>query len=206
MAITTYSELQSAIGNWLNRSDLTANIPDFIALAEADMDRRLRHWRMENRSTAVLNSQYSTLPTDFIEPLRLFITSGDTYKMEAESQAQLLDRRAGAANATGRPEYYAITSGSIEVFPSPDSDYTLEMLYVAKSNSLSVSNTSNWILQYHADCYLYGSLVHSAPFLEEDRRLAVWGALYDKAIDAINQDNEGAKFGGSGLRVKIRSY
>ena len=206
MAITTYSELQAAIGNWLNRSDLTANIPDFIDLAEADMCRRLKHWRMERRSTATFDTQYSALPSDFIEPVRLFITSGDTYKLEAESQAQLLDRRAAAANATGRPEYFAITAGSIEVFPTPSDSYTLEMLYLSKIPALTSSNTSNWVLQYFPDCYLYGALMHAAPFLEEDQRLGIWGALYDKAIDAINSENESAKFGAAGLRVKIRSY
>ena len=206
MAITTYSELQASISDWLNRSDLTSQIPDFIALAEADMNRRIRHWRMEKRANAELDTQYSTLPADFIEPVRLSITSGDTYKLEAESQAQLLDRRAQAGNTSGLPKYYALTSGNIEVFPSPDSNYTLEMLYVSKIEGLSGSNSSNWILQYFSDCYLYGSLVHSAPFLEQDQRITIWSALYDKSIAGINGQNENAKFGGSGLRVKIRSY
>jgi hypothetical protein len=206
MAITTYSELQASISDWLNRSDLTSQIPDFIALAEADMNRRIRHWRMEKRANAELDTQYSTLPADFIEPVRLSITSGDTYKLEAESQAQLLDRRAQAGNTAGLPKYYALTGGNIEVFPSPDSNYTLEMLYISQIEALSGSNASNWILQYFSDCYLYGSLVHSAPFLEQDQRISIWVALYDKAIDGILGQNENAKFGGSGLRVKIRSY
>lgn len=206
MAITTYSELQASISDWLNRSDLTSQIPDFIALAEADMNRRIRHWRMEKRANAELDTQYSTLPADFIEPVRLSITSGDTYKLEAESQAQLLDRRAQAGNTAGLPKYYALTGGNIEVFPRPDSNYTLEMLYISQIEALSGSNPSNWILQYFSDCYLYGSLVHSAPFLEQDQRISIWVALYDKAIDGILGQNENAKFGGSGLRVKIRSY
>jgi len=206
MAITTYSELQASISDWLNRSDLTSQIPDFIALAEADMNRRIRHWRMEKRANAELDTQYSTLPADFIEPVRLSITSGDTYKLEAESQAQLLDRRAQAGNTSGLPKYYALTGGNIEVFPSPDSNYTLEMLYISQIEALSGSNASNWILQYFSDCYLYGSLVHSAPFLEQDQRITIWSALYDKSIAGINGQNENAKFGGSGLRVKIRSY
>lgn len=206
MAITTYSELQTSITDWLNRADLTSQIPDFIALAEADINRRIRHWRMERRSTAILDTQYSALPGDFIEPVRLSITSGDTYKLETESQAQLLDRRAQAGNATGLPKYYALTGGAIEVFPSPDSNYTLEMVYVSSVTSLSAQNPSNWILEYFQDCYLYGALTHSAPFLDQDQRLAIWSALYDKAIAGVNNQNENAKFGGSGLRVKVKSY
>ena len=202
----TYQELKDQIINFVNKPDIDQTVDTFIDLAEADMSRRIRHWRMERRSTAILDTQYSALPDDFIEPVRLSITSGDTYKLAAESQAQLLDRRAQAGDTTGLPKYYAVTGGTIEVFPSPSSEYTLEMLYVSKIQPLTSSNTSNWILTYFPDCYLYGALMHTAPFLEEDQRLTVWSALYDKAIEAVNNENGNAKFGGSGLRVKIRSY
>jgi len=126
--------------------------------------------------------------------------------LEAESQAQLIDRRAEAGNTTGLPRYYAIIDGTIEVFPTPDSDYTLEMVYVSKVQALTSSNTTNWVLDYFPDAYLYGSLMHTAPFLEEDQRLTVWSSLFEKAVESINQENANAKFGGAGLRVKIRSY
>ena len=42
MAINTYATLQTAVANWLDRSDLTDRIPEFIALAEARMNRTLR--------------------------------------------------------------------------------------------------------------------------------------------------------------------
>ena len=203
---STYQELKDQIINFVNKPDIDQTVDTFIDLTEAEMSRRLRHWRMERRSTAILNSQYVPLPSDFIEPVRLSITSGDTYVLEAESQAQLIDRRAEAANTTGLPRYYAIIDGTIEVFPTPDSDYTLEMVYVSKVQALTSSNTTNWVLDYFPDAYLYGSLMHTAPFLEEDQRLTVWSSLFEKAVESINQENANAKFGGAGLRVKIRSY
>ena len=42
MALTSYAELQQAIADWLERADLVARIPDFIALFEAAANRRLR--------------------------------------------------------------------------------------------------------------------------------------------------------------------
>ena len=56
MAIGTYAELQTAVANWLDRDDLTDRIPEFIALAEAKMNRVLRISLMENVSTALLMS------------------------------------------------------------------------------------------------------------------------------------------------------
>ena len=206
MAITTYSELQASISDWLNRSDLTSQIPDFIALAEADMSRRIRHWRMDKRSTALLSSQHTALPDYFYEPIRMAITSGDTYRLEQESHAQMLSRREQAKNATGIPKYFTIFDGAVEVFPTPADTYTIEMVYVGKIQPLGSSNTSNLVLQHFPDAYLYNSLMHSAPFLEQDSRLTVWSALGEKAINSINEDNNRAKFGSSGLRIKIRSY
>ena len=42
MAINTYSTLQTAVANWLDRDDLTDRIPEFVSLAEATFNRTLR--------------------------------------------------------------------------------------------------------------------------------------------------------------------
>jgi hypothetical protein len=206
MPITTYAELQSSITDTLNRDDLDTVAPDFIKLAEADMQRRLRHWRMEKRSTAEIDTQYSAIPADFLEVIRFYITSNDTRPLELISQAELLDRKYRNLNTSGKPAYYAITAGEIEVYPVPDGTYTAELYYYSTIPALSDSNTSNWLLENHADAYLYSSLVHSAPYLRDDARIQMWAALSQSAIDAINQESESSKFGGSGRRMKIRSY
>jgi len=206
MAITTYAELQSNVTDFLNRDDLASVTPTFISLAEADMQRQVRHWRQEKRSTAELDTQYSAIPADFLEAIRFYITSGETRPLELISQFQLLDRKYKRANTSGEPAYYAITAGEIEIFPAPDGTYTAELYYNARIEPLSDSNTSNWMLEYFPDAYLYGSLIHSAPYLKDDARLQVWAALYQSAIDAINMSGEKAKFGGSGRRMKIRAY
>ena len=70
MAITTYAELKSSITDFLNRDDLDTVAADFVTLAEADMQRKLRHWRMEKRNTAEIDTQYSAIPADFLEVIR----------------------------------------------------------------------------------------------------------------------------------------
>ena len=206
MAITTYAELQSNVTDFLNRDDLDAKAPTFISLAESNLSRDIRHWRQEKRSTAEIDTQYSAIPADFLEAVRFYITSGDTRPLELISQAEMLDRKYHNLNTSGQPAYYAITAGEIEVYPVPDGTYTAELYYMANLPALSDSNTSNWLLQYYPDAYLYGSLVHSAPYLKDDARLQVWAALYQSAIDGINAESEKSKFGGSGRRMKIRAY
>ena len=206
MALTTYAELKTSIADFLNRDDLTSVIPDFITMAEAEMQRRIRHWRQEKRSTAELDTQYSAIPADFLEVISFHISSGDYKSLELISRAQMQDRRYRSGDASGKPAFYAITAGEIEVYPTPDGTYTAELYYYSRISALSASNTSNWVLEYFPDAYLYGSLVHSAPYLKDDPRLQTWAALSKNAIDGINMESESSKFGGSGRRMKIRSY
>ena len=67
MAINTYATLQSSIANWLDRSDLTDRIPDFIALAEARINRVLRVRQMETvKLISMLNGvKRIALPSDY---------------------------------------------------------------------------------------------------------------------------------------------
>ena len=206
MPITTYAELKTNIADFLNRDDLTSVSSTFVSLAEADLNRQIRHWRQEKRSTASIDTQYSAIPADMLEVIRFYITSGDTRPLELISQAEMLDRKFRNLNTSGQPAYYAVTAGELEVYPVPDGTYTSELYYFGKTDALSDGNTSNWILEHYPDAYLYGSLIHSAPYLKDDARIQVWAALYQSAIDSINQASEKAKFGGSGRRMKIRAY
>ena len=206
MAITNYTELQSTIADFLNRDDLTAVIPTFITLAEAEFNRRLRHWRMENRASAEVDGQYSAIPADFLEPIRLHLETSNYRTLELMSQADMQSMRMRNSDTSGEPAYYALTQGEIELYPTPDATYDLEMNYYARIPALSGSNATNWLLTYFPDAYLYGALAHSAPYLGEDARMATWAALLQSAIDGIIRESEQAKFGGTGRRMKIRAY
>jgi len=206
MAITTYAELKTAIANWLNRDDLTSVIPDFISLTEADMERKIRHWRMEKRATVQLDDQYSRVPSDWLESIRFYLSGGDTYELRQTSHSDMINRRMNAANVSGRPQYFAMSDGAFEIFPTPDAAYTAELLYYGRTPALSDSNTSNWVLEYAPDVYLYGALMHSAPYLVEDQRAQVWASLYQSAIDNVNMASEKARSTTSGMRMSIRSY
>lgn len=205
MALSNYTELQAAVADQLDRTDLTSQIPDFIKLAEAQMNRVVRHWRMQDRVTASVDTQYTALPSNFAEAIRMVVTTGNYSVLELVGNMELSRLRANVADATGRPQFYAINDQAIEVFPTPDAVYTTELVYYETIDPLANTGT-NWLLTYYPDAYLYGACLHSAPYLQEDARMQTWGALYEAAISAINQDAERAQTGGSGRRIKIRSY
>lgn len=202
--IADYDELKGAVADFLNRDDLTAVIPTFIRLAEARIDRDLRHWRQEKRSTAQLLDQYTGLPVDFLQPIRFQLTSAPTNELKPISQAQLLQLRGDRNDRVGRPEYYALTAGSIELFPTPNTTYDASLVYYSRIPALSATNTTNWVLSEAPDAYLYGTLVHTAPYLKDDSRLTVWESLFKLSLDTLNLSSSDAKFGGSGLQMRTR--
>ena len=82
MALTNYDDLKASIADFLNRDDLTAVIPDFITLAEGQLNKELRHWRMQDRVVSIVDSQYTALPNNFLEPVRMVKTSGEFQILE----------------------------------------------------------------------------------------------------------------------------
>lgn len=206
MALTTYTELKSAIANWLDRDDLTSVIPDFISLAEHQMERSVRHYKMVERSSGALDSQYSAVPADWLETIRFGITSGDTYRLEMTSLDDLMARRQTNVNTAGRPKYFAHVGETLELFPTPDAEYTTELVYYQKIPALSASNATNWLLGEAPDAYLYGALMQAAPYLGEDERVTVWNSLYNAAVVSLNAASEKTKNSASALRMKVTSY
>ena len=204
MALNSYAALKTSIGDFLNRDDLTAVIPDFISLAEAQINRDIRHYEMENRATAQLDSQYLARPTDWVETIRMHITGGGTRTLDLLSGAAMSDKRAGADDTSGEPRYFRHAERAFEVYPTPDGTYNVEILYYQKIPALSDTNTSNWLLSEAPDISLYGSLLHSSPYLAEDARVNVWAQLYAAAKDNVNRAADAASASGSGLTMKVR--
>ena len=62
MALASYADLQTAVASWLNRTDMAAYIPDFIALAEERIYRTLRVKAMETAFTGTVAAGVVALP------------------------------------------------------------------------------------------------------------------------------------------------
>lgn len=204
MALTSYSELKSSLADWLNRDDLTSVIPDFISLAEAQMERRLPTQKTVKRANATLDTPFSALPADFLSAKSLILTSTSPVKQLVFLTEDELDAKKPVYNATGTPKYFALVGNQIEVVPSPDTSYTAELTYVATLSKLSDSNTSNWILARHPDVYLYGALLQAAPYLRDDERVGLWSSQYQAAIEDMILQNERAAFSQGRIAMTVK--
>lgn len=204
MAITNYTELKSAVADWLNRDDLTTVIPSFIALAEAKLNRDVRHFKMEKRAESTLDSRFHQLPSDWLEIVRINLNGTTARVLNYITPETMTKKREENGNATGTPHYYTFVSGELEFFPTPDGDYSMDMVYRAKLDGLSDTQATNWLITESPDVYLYGALVQSAPYLKDDERLQVWAALSTESVQALNRASKQAVSGS--LSMKINSY
>tara|TARA_R110000824_G_scaffold284621_1_gene472859 strand:+ start:1114 stop:1722 length:609 start_codon:yes stop_codon:yes gene_type:complete len=191
MTLTTYAGLQAAIADFLDRQDLTATIPTFIALAETRISRDLAHWKQEKRVETTFDERYELIPNDMIEALSLQHADGGRIMTMAATEMQ--ERRGTTDNQAGKPTSVRLTAGQFELYPTPDQSYAVSLLYRGRIPALADDNTSNWLLLDAPDVLLYGALGQSAPYLKDDARLSVWAALYQSAVDALNAENKSAK-------------
>ena len=203
MALSTATELEAVIADYLNRSDLTAIIKDWIVLAEAEFNRTLRVREMSVRTRAPLDSQYVKLPDDFLGMRNIELVTDPVTPLEYRNPQNLDNYRSG--DSTGKPLFYTVIQNVIEVAPAPDGEYQLEILYYQKIKPLA-SNTTNFILENHPDAYIFGVLMQSPVYLGHDERVAVWAGRYQQIINQITTSDEKASFSGSTPSIAFQSF
>jgi hypothetical protein len=204
MALDTFSGLKTTIADYLNRDDLTSIIPSFISIAEAKFNRKLRVRQMVKRATATLDTAFFAFPSDFLQAKEFQLNTNPITYLEfiTEKQGDLL--RQDSFIAAGQPKYYTIVGTQLEVIATPDDGYTGELTYYGKIPALSDSNTSNWLLAYAPDLYLYGALVEATPYLKDDERLATWSTLYTNSLGDIEVADQRASVSSTPI-VRARS-
>jgi len=205
MAITNYGELKTAVADWLDRDDLTSVIPTFIDLAHAKLNRRLRVREMIQRSTAGITTQFSNLPPDFLELRNIQLNVTIPKSLEYVTIEQM-DQERGLGNTAREPVYYTLMGSTIEVFPTPDQSYTLELAYYKDIPTMSADSDTNWLLTKAPDAYLYGALLQASPYLQNQAETQLWGVAHETTIAELEKEDLGARYGASTLKARHRTY
>jgi len=203
MSLSTYSDLQTSIANYLARSDLTSQIPDFITFAENRLRRELRIRQMLKSVTTatVANDSTVELPSDFLQVRDFVVVTNPLTPLSYSSPSSLSnDPR---ASEVGVPKSYTILANDFQMSPVPDAVYTVKLLYFAAPAYLSSSNTTNVFLTTAPDALLYASLIEAEPYLMNDARINTWGTMYDRAIASLAKSDEEGQYSGVPLAMKL---
>ncbi len=200
MSLSTYAELQSSVADWLNRTDLTNQIKDFIKITESRLSRELKCPLNEKIGNLSLDANgEATIPSDYIEAKDIFykdlplqrITLGELYNYK---------------DKTGTPTVFARKGGKFVLFPTKTSVEAgdLQINYYYEVPELSDSNTTNVVFSYSPELYLYGALREAATFLGQDP--SIWDARYAESFALLMRHTREAETSGSTAIVESGYY
>jgi hypothetical protein len=172
----------ASIAATLNKTNLTAVIPDFISLGESVLFRRLKTRRQQKSATYDIDSESMGVPAGLREVLSFSLTDPvvrlDYVTPDAFDALDL---------GSGEPRFYTIVGSDILFSPSPAQSYSVRLRYTEGPCKLTSATRTNWILCQHPDAYLYAALCEAAPYLRDDERLPMWQARRDQIIAEINE-------------------
>lgn len=189
MDLSSYSGLCSAIASFAVRegdTEFEASVPIFINLAEERFNRELRVRWMEASDTLTVTDGVAPLPADYLQYRRVRAGGCDLHVADAEW-----------IEARGDGPYFSISGSNVRYGGGGGS---IDLDYYQRIPALSASNQSNWLLSRYPSLYLYGALIESAPFMMDDPRMGVWGAMFDKAMSGLVSEDSLAKFAGAKSR------
>jgi hypothetical protein len=186
LSLETYDDLKAAVARWLRRSDIASDIPDFISLAEADINANLRTRKMIVRRTGVASAEYAALPPDFGGIISYRLTGvGSRTLDEPLTSMSLGELQCEDRTLTGQPVGYVVIGDELRFYPIPDASYSSEMIGYKRVPALTSSSPTNWLLTRHPDVYLFGSLLQGVQFLKNDDRAQLFADRYNRALDNV---------------------
>lgn len=218
----TYDDLAAEIAFRLGRSDLSAQIPTFVAFAEKAIARRLRVRESQRVET------FFTLLDGTHTPERSFISAGELRRSDNIENPLDYDAPQGIfsrSNETNQqhPGYYTVQGNKVYVRPTPDylvwgtsdggylapsghdanapsawgrrTDFW--MRYYSRPDPLGPTVQQNELFPTYADIYLDGALWRAHSFARNFEAANFHQGEMNTAIDALNIVNvaeaEGAK-------------
>jgi hypothetical protein len=203
MSLSNYSDLKTTVANYLGRSDLTAQIPTFISLAEIRLARQLRLRQMLKvvSSTTTAGDGTVGLPSDFLGVRDFYVDVSPRQPLSYLSPSAFT--RDARPHESGKPVFYTQRGLEFELAPQPDTAYVVVMLYYAKPTALSDTNASNVFMANCPDALLYAALLEAEPYIMNDARLATWTQLYSSAITSLAESDNSSEYAGVPLSMSV---
>lgn len=192
--MNSYTTLKVSVASWLAQSNISAGdsvVDDFIDMAEAEVNRRLRVRFMESALSLTATSATVALPDDYMGLRAIHIEGDSRYSLEYRAPEQLnsLD------NSAATPSFYTIRGDNI-VFPAdPSSTITVAGTYYAKPAALSTSNETNWLTTNFPQVYLYAALKQAAIYTSNDADVQKYSALLDGALAQVKEADDLERYG-----------
>lgn len=195
----TYTTLKQAIQDWTENDETTfvSNLDFFITNAEERIFKEvdLDYFRKNVSGTMTANQKFLTMPADYLASFSLSYTdsNGDIHFL-LQKDVNFIQEFNPDGSDTGAPRYYApFDYQNFILGPTPDSDYTTELHYYYRPQSITATaDGTSWVGTNAPDALLYACLVESSAFMKGDADMTqLYTARFAEAIQRLKVYAEG---------------
>jgi hypothetical protein len=193
-AVMTYDSLVADISSYLERTDTATleKIPTFIMLAEQQIALEIKFLGnlTVQESTMITGTPVIDKPARWRKTVSMNVVVAGSRQPVLLRKLEYLREYWPNATETDTPIYY----GDYDythwlVAPTPDADYSFEVLYYERVQPLDSTNQTNWFTIYAPQALLYGTLLQAMPFIKNDERIPMWKAQYDLVINTLKSED-----------------
>jgi hypothetical protein len=171
-----YNGLVEIVEAAMNRSDITARIPGFIQRVEEEVNTRLASAPvrpMVKTFTLPAITDRLDLPADFIDTIEMVATDGlETWPLARLEPNAPFDYYAkalapGLTYNSSKIQHYRIVGDTLVLSAVPNPPFDLRLDCYTKLEPINENNSSNWLMDSHADVYQFGTLAHAGFFVRD---------------------------------------
>lgn len=199
MSFSSYSNFRTAVTTWVDVSDLTtAQLDDLITVAEARVNKEIRHRLLESSLSITLSGGVGALPADYMALKHAYVNSSPVQWLDRKTP-EWIYRTYPVRSGGGIPQFIAREGTNFIFGPFPNSNYTINGIYYAKPAALS-SALSNLFTEY-PNLYLFASNAEVEGFLGRTNRFQLWESKYIQLRDIVNEQQDDEDDSGSNLAV-----
>ncbi len=209
MTLATYTELDDAIDRWLDRTDRTTEIQEWVRLVELEVGRKLGLRAQDLSTTGTLTGGTNVVetPVGILTPTLLVFDGQPPVPVTMVTLAEgEVANFAEAGNGTPtKATVWGVTSDyrtRILVWPTPPANVGWTLYYQSGITALTAAAPTNYLLLVAADIYLFGAQFHACMFDRDFEGAAVWRPLFDEQIRQVKRIEALAKVKAGLLRVR----
>lgn len=179
MSITNYTELRTAISDFMARNDITGRAATCIQLAEARLRRELKPVLVDAPLTGVPGSRSISVTS-------LSVNKPEELYLNTDGPERLLPPLNDFArhDTPGVPSNWTFANATIILDRPCDTAHTFRFRF-RQNYALSDSAPTNWLLTNHPDVYLAASMLWGNVYVQNAPEAAGWKILLDEAIPEI---------------------
>lgn len=208
MSALTLSELKTLIQNYVENNETTFvnTLDDIIENAEERIFELVQfdYFRKNVQGSMTAGSRFLTAPSDFELSFSLAVidSNGDYHYLDKKHTSFMQEYAPDPtdSSARGLPLYYGdfdkdLNSGSKEstliLAPVPDQNYTTELHYLYKPNSLVTDTSGTWLSENARNALLYGCLAEAYTFMKgEPDMMALYENRFQQEIARLKNKAE----------------